>query len=135
MSYIRCTSNPENLYIFENLDKQIEFMWGEHDFNENNIKIDSKNFKDFMKKVKGLYGYVDRSPVKHKNISLQEIRFNRTLGRIETKEPSFENDYSYDVLICLKINKKKILMFEVTWRYFYDNYIEQNFLPTNKWRK
>lgn len=129
MSYIRCTSNPENLYVFENTDKQIEFMWGEYDFNENSIKTNSKNFKDFMRKVKKVYGYI-----RHKNISVREIRFNRTLNKIENKEPNWEK-YYYDLLVCLKINKKKILMFEVTWRYFYNNYVKQNFLPSKSWRK
>jgi hypothetical protein len=125
MSYIRCTSNPENLYSWDDIDGNIYFNWTDRKGNHREISANSKVFKQFMVGLKIMDGYVMSEPLTHQDISIREIMYNVNRNYICKKFP-YENGkfpkYKFDHLICLQIGKEKLLMYDVTWKWFYDNY-------------
>jgi len=144
MSYIRCTSNPEGLYVIQEA-RDIVFWWRPSGSKEAEIctyeaRYNGKAFKSFMKKMKKSDGFIYHKGIKYKDISIREVtalykkrdRYQNKIVNI-LEEDEFPDDYNeiYDKyttkhLVCLQIKDKQILMYDVTWKYFYNSYIEQN---------
>jgi len=137
MSYIRCTSNPEGLYVFESTEG-LEFSTDETTSADDRILVDPKDFKNFIRKILKLDNYITEKPIKHKNISIKEVSvsIHKKTGKLKiwNKEPSFKvmfgtlknkSKYKWDTLHCLTINGKNILLYKVTWDYFYNSYLNQ----------
>jgi hypothetical protein len=137
MSYIRCTSNPEGLYVFESTEG-LEFSTDETTSADDRILINPKDFKNFIRKILKLDNYIIEKPIKHKNISIKEVSvsIHKKTGKLKiwNKEPSFKvmfgtlknkSKYKWDTLHCLTINGKNILLYKVTWDYFYNSYLNQ----------
>lgn len=91
MSYIRCTSNPEGLYIWSNGETVIVQM-GSIDIG----KIPTNIFNGLIKKYIGNYNY----DVKYNGAEIKEIQDG--IG-------NFKMELSYDNWSCL--------MWRVTWDY------------------
>lgn len=132
MSYIRCGSNPEGLYVFES-GSGLEFWWTDEKDQQRKVICKPSTFKQFMKKLFKQDGYLYEKPVVHKNISAQEVFVDTTKKKkykIFKEEVYIEQmlggKIKWHIWVCLKIDKIKILMWPVTWRYFYNNYIETN---------
>jgi hypothetical protein len=137
MSYIRCGSNPEGLYVFESTEG-LEFYTDETTSADDRILVDPKDFKNFIRKILKLDNYIIEKPIKYKNISIKEVSvsFHKKTGKLKiwNKEPSFrvmfgtlknESKYKWETLHCLTINGRNILLYKVTWDYFYNSYINQ----------
>ena len=137
MSYIRCASNPEGLYVFES-SEGLEFYTDKTISADDRILVNPKDFKCFFKKILKLDNYIIEKPIKYKNISIKEVNVSihkKTKKlKIWNKEPSFktmfgtlknESKYDWRTLHCLTINGRNILMYKVTWDYFYNNYANQ----------
>lgn len=137
MSYIRCTSNPEGLYVFESTEG-LEFYTDETNSADDRILVNPKDFKNFIKKILKLDNYILDRPIKYKNISIKEVSvsIHKKTGKLKiwNKEPSFrimfgtlkhKSKYEWRTLHCLTIGGRDILMYKVTWDYFYNNYVDQ----------
>jgi hypothetical protein len=137
MSYIRSGSNPEGLYVFQS-SEGLEFYTSKTTSADNRILVSPKDFQHFIKKIIKLNNYIIEKPIKYKNISIKEVNVSihkktRKL-KIWNKEPSFrtmfgtlkrDSKYEWRNLHCLTIGGKNILMYKVTWDYFYNNYANQ----------
>jgi len=124
MSYIRCTTNPEKLYSWDDIDGNIYFNWTDRRGKHKKISIDSKVFNQFMVGLKIVDGYVMCEPLVYQNISIREIFYNASKNCI-CENPLGNGKQTKDtieILTCLQIGKEKLLMYDVTWNYFYQNY-------------
>ena len=126
MSYIRSTSNPENLYSWDDIDGNIYFHWNDRKNKQQKMFCLSTDFNEFMLKVKKCGDYVIFGEhIVHNNISIYEVIYNVSRDYICKKSPwkngKFPRD-KFDHLICLQIGDKKLLMFDVTWDRVYENY-------------
>lgn len=140
MSYIRCTSNPENLYVFESVDG-LHFYFGEersktpiNSRKQMHVCVDPKVFQQFIKKLQKKLWIGYENPVVHKNISIRDIIIaykkdkRYVIKKLNWKGDNSDYDNYDDVvhLVCLQIDKTNICMWKVTWDYLYNNY--NNFL-------
>ena len=132
MSYIRCGSNPEGLYVFESVYDGLEFWWIDEKNKQRKISCKPSVFKQFMKKLSKQHGYVYHKPLAYKNISIREVIVNVTNKKkykILKKEMSvkqmLDGKIKWHIWVCLKIGETEILMWTVTWECFYDSYIAQ----------
>ena len=135
MSYVRSGSSPERLYVFES-GHGLEFWWTDEKEKQRKAICKPSIFKQFMKKMVKTDGYIC-SPVRHKNIYIQEVVVNITNPKkykILTKEMAleqvFDRKIKWHIWVCLKIDKTEILMWPVTWHYFYNTYLNQNYCST-----
>lgn len=134
MSYIRSTSNPEQLWVWEDSsEKKLMFSWKNSNPQENPFETycSLSDFKTFMRKVFKKDNYLqDNEVIKHKTISIEEVWYSNKTNKIWRKELPRKNKtwrtHNFECLICLTVNGKQILMYDVTWKYLYSQYIEQN---------
>jgi hypothetical protein len=68
MSYIRCTSNPENLYVWGDIDGYVH--WNTNDIL---IRIPQATFDGLMNKVAQQGGYVGMQKLKYRGAKLYEF--------------------------------------------------------------
>jgi len=137
MSYIRCGSNPEGLYVFESVEG-LEFYTDETISADDRILTNPKDFKNFIRKILKLDNYIADRLIKYKNISIKEVSvsIHKKTGKLKiwNREPSFrimfgtlkhKSKYEWRTLHCLTISGKNILMYKVTWDYFYNSFLNQ----------
>lgn len=93
MSYIRCLTNPEGLYIYENLNGNLEIL--RH--NKDNIICNAEDFYQF---ILNWFEYCD-DKYSYKNISINDDQ---------------RNDVD-DFKTFIKIDNDVIEMWHVTWMY------------------
>lgn len=101
MSYIRCYSNPEQLYALSNCD-------GKTYFSSKGVEMSckSKTFEKFAR-------YVAKNEFTLGDVILK-------IGRLSVRELLINGEYK----IRLKINNKSIDMWLVTWHYFFSHYCD-----------
>jgi len=98
MSFIRCTSNPEGLFVYEGNDEMIYFLSNSPENIETSCR--AENFYELIRKIHKHHGYIDDKEIQFKNLSIQETE---------------------DCKIKLMVEGVFIKMFRITWEYIYNN--------------
>lgn len=138
MSYIRCLSNPESLYVFGSVGDHHDFSWTDHNDNMQMMSIPSGDFDEFFTKFRkwereeghDLWDEV----FEHKGIQLRTVSFDTKLKKImtneEVKQRRMGDNRRVDHLICLTYkDNPPLLMWEVTWDRLRDGAYDHLFWP------
>lgn len=122
MSYIRCLSNPEALYVWGDGEKTW-FAWWDGDIHHPFIGIPSdeidKFFLELYKWETFDYEWVDLdNPFSYGNMSVVECR-------IITGKDEFGNDEgTWRIKLILGPDLPDLIMWRVTWEYLKNNFYE-----------
>jgi hypothetical protein len=143
MSYIRCLSNPERLYVIHHIDGYIEIMYN---FRESCQSIRC-NLDDWEAMIK----YFDKQdigwassfepneePLRFGSISIREVRVLSHTNILYEDNPIIEDSIEgmiarteLEYKIELTVGDKKIYLWAVTWAYLIRNAVHSRRL--DKW--
>ncbi len=126
MSYIRCTSNPEGLYVFGSVSGYMEFYWNWYD----ESCSANANYEDIWGLIKLLHKDGDAfwldHPIKYGDVKIEEVLYSFEEKREVSDEEydkrvfDFDNPFPTELQVKLTIGDKSIYMYETTWRYLYN---------------
>ena len=131
MSFIRCTSNPENLYIWGG--DEVHFSWS--DPGEENNQQASCSYDDFYGLARlvikdGEWPYIGDEDIVCGDLTLTHVDYCK-VRKIEVKEDIFESwekkekgEADVHNYICLRIGDKNLYMYLVTWDYLLRSIID-----------
>lgn len=114
MSFIRCTSNPEGMYVYHHVDGYISMSTSPFNF-EKELKIPPRNFYHVCKRY-DKYGF---NQVKYGDFEVREVQIYEKSGEIIKKEIDFLHErkkIGYRMAIIWK-GEIKFLLWRVTWDY------------------
>lgn len=140
MSYIRCLSNPESLYVFGSVGDHHDFSWTDREGHPQQLFIPSDDFDEFFTRFRKWEDEHDiwDEVFEYKGISLRTVTFHEGLKRILTDEEIAERDkiHMFDregttnSLICLTYNDyPPLVMWEVTWDRLRESAYDHLFWP------
>lgn len=126
MSYIRCLSNPESLYVVGTVNNLHTFSWTDRNDEMQMVNVPSDCFDEFFTQFRKWEDEHDiwDEVFKCRGIQLRTVIFSEKLKRILTDEENEKrlmtmSDDQYgrtDHLICLTYEyEPPLLMWEVTW--------------------
>lgn len=124
MSYIRCLSNPESLYVWGD-GKKTWFSWWDGDKHHPMIGVLSDEVDEFFLELyrRETFDYWDiDEPFSHGNMSVIECRI--LTGKLDMLG---DEEGEFKVKLTLGPNNPDLIMWVVTWEYlknsFYDHII------------
>ena len=132
MSYIRCTSNPEGLYVYGS-SFGIEFYWSPKDQTEEafNAAFMIAKYKDVWDLIKILNKHYDTfyesHPIQCGDLRIEEVHYSfeqkREVSNEEWKATLLRVDNSFptESQVKITVDNKYTYMYRVTWRYLYNN--------------
>lgn len=139
MAFIRCTSNPECLYVFDSISGAIEFYWQDSKGRQQSTYCTRKAWYELARKL-GDYYEIGDEPIKTRELEVRETEFNfRTRRELRREGWSTKRFFKYKdnkhthCQIALTISPNRvwksekpitIFMYPVTWRYMMGNVAE-----------
>ncbi len=132
MSYIRCTSNPEDLYVYGS-SEGIEFCWSPKDQTQEAFDAASMiaKYEDVWDLIKILHKhyntFYESHPIQCGDLKIEEVHYSfeeqREVPNDEWQATMFhiDNPLPTESQVKLTIGDKFVYMYRVTWRYLYEN--------------
>jgi hypothetical protein len=146
MSYIRCHSNPEGMYIYGNADGMIEIYsgrgWhlsniGPDQEEDRGMYVPGKTFYEMCKKANHPSIYDEESPYEIDGFRVEEVLIylktgKRVPNRGEKISKNFFSKRAAETIYAIKLSYKHkyVFMYLVTWEY-----IRRNALASERWSK
>jgi hypothetical protein len=135
MSLIRCWSNPDGLYVYENTDKHVCIH---HSVKPPLSSHCPENFEESIKIPSRVFYIACRrwikypNDVKFKGLSIKEVYIHTKDGKeVSNKHDSFKCCKNHEYFIRLKYRGKFVCMWIVTWAYVI-NQVEKQSKPKRK---
>jgi hypothetical protein len=146
VSYIRCLSNPEGLYMWHDVSGKVAMCCSAILDKHGNPKVLYFPAKDFFKAVR-LWEDNYGEPVKVGDIELREVWVNVKTGRIR-EDPKNRKEAmksvrrmfrksaaKYDLKILFRYKRERIFMWQVTWEYAVNQVLCQKFRDRDVYRR
>lgn len=130
MSYIRCTSNPESLYIYSDVGGFISFTWKDDSGIHQEAECSPEDWQDFWSKLKNdedLFDCLDDDEeIRAGTLAVRKTWYDRTNHvKLKTGNVDFQDGRNIDHLVELIVGGKSIFMYLTTWRYLAENSLSE----------